>query len=143
MAPSSANECSRARSGGAEAAWLGSVAALFSAGCAAVSLERAAPPITDATIKAAAGRGYSAADIGHGREVFIGKCGECHTLQPPAGRSEGEWSEILPRMVRRARLDPGDARCVEAYVLAARGVWTRSVPDAEDTAEKIREAMER
>lgn len=108
------------RGGRAESVWLGAVVAFFIGGCAAVSMERAAPPVTAATIDAGTARGFSAADIERGRGVFVAKCAECHTLQPPAGRSEEEWGTILPRMARRARLDEDDARSVRAYILAAR-----------------------
>lgn len=109
--------------GRAAFARLGAVVVLLIAGCTGVSLEQAAPCITAAAVDAGTARGYSAVELERGREVFVGKCGECHTLQAPGGRTEQEWREILPRMARRARLDAGDARRVEAYLLAARDAW--------------------
>jgi mono/diheme cytochrome c family protein len=97
-----------------------SVAALLIGGCAAANMERA-PSVTGATIDAGAARGYVADDIQWGREVFIARCAECHTLQAPAGHSDEQWREILPRMARRARLDEDDRRRVETYIFAARG----------------------
>lgn len=120
MIPTPTQPLPNPRGGRAEPVWIGAAVALFVGGCATVGMERAAPSITAATIDAGAARGFSAADIERGRGVFVAKCAECHTLQPPAGRSEEEWGTILPRMARRARLDEDDARSVRAYILAAR-----------------------
>ena len=120
MTPSPNHACVRR----AQAPAVVACAALIIGGCAAMSTQQAAPSVTPALIDAGNARGLAPADIKRGREIFVGRCAECHTLQPPVGRTEAQWREVLPRMARRARLDADEARAVEAYVFSARTART-------------------
>ena len=106
----------------AEALWLGGILIFLIGGCATVAVDQEAPLVTPAITDAAAARGFTGTDAQAGREVFLAKCGECHALQAPSAWTEDEWKDILPRMARRAKLDPDQARQVETYVLSAMDV---------------------
>ncbi len=82
------------------------------AGC--VSLETSAPSV------ARLPRGGSPGVLERGREIYVGQCTTCHSVQPVAKYSASEWPGIAQDMSERSKLSAQDAQAILAYVLAAR-----------------------
>ena len=55
-----------------------------------------------------------------GRQLFVHRCIECHTLPPTWKYSNEDWPKIVNDMSHRASLKPADREAVVAYILAAR-----------------------
>ncbi len=63
-------------------------------------------------------RNYTDVQMEEGRIVWQGSCGKCHKLFTPESRNVEKWEKILPRMVKRSKLDDTAAGKVRAYLLA-------------------------
>lgn len=90
----------------------GLLACAFLVSC--VSLDTAAPPVP--TISASA----SAYDhLNSGREIYIGKCAKCHSVEPIRNYSMADWNDdILPSMVKKTKLNSAEEASLTAYVHA-------------------------
>jgi hypothetical protein len=64
--------------------------------------------------------GRSLSQIQRGHEVYMLKCGECHTYQLPQNLDVDEWEVAVPKMIRHAGLEPMDEKAVLAYVVAVK-----------------------
>jgi mono/diheme cytochrome c family protein len=81
----------------------------------AVSCETANyAPVVTAPSKGAATK------LEQGRDLFVHRCIECHTLPPIWKYSRQDWPQIVKDMSHRASLKPGDRDAVVAYILAVR-----------------------
>ena len=56
----------------------------------------------------------------HGRQLFVHRCIECHTLPAIWKYSREDWPQIVNDMSHRASLKPGERDAVIAYILAVR-----------------------
>lgn len=83
---------------------------------ACVNVENAAPSVT--RIPAAA----NPAVLQHGRDIYLGQCTACHSVQRTSKYSAAEWPHIVDDMGERAKLSAAQEHAVLAYVLAARTV---------------------
>ena len=100
--------------------WLGSVVSaliiLFIVSCA----NFAPPPaITPALIANARPDHASANDLATGRNLFVSRCLECHTLPSVTKHSPDEWPTLVSRMSGRANLSASDQCAIIAYLRAA------------------------
>jgi cytochrome c2 len=84
------------------------VAILF-AGCETANY---APPIRSTS--------RDVSQLERGRQLFVRRCIECHTLPPIWKYSNDDWPKIVNDMSHRASLKPADREAVIAYILAAR-----------------------
>jgi mono/diheme cytochrome c family protein len=92
------------------------LAALVSViGCAGI--EQLAPPVGEPALREAVVLGVAAADVRHGRTIYVTTCAQCHSPEPVTGYTEAQWSKTLPRMSEQAMLSPQEAADVKAYVL--------------------------
>ncbi len=64
--------------------------------------------------------GRSLGQLQRGHEVYMLKCGECHTYQLPQNLDVDEWQEAIPKMIKHAGLEPADERAVLDYVVAVK-----------------------
>lgn len=87
------------------------VAALALAGCAGVSSD--APPVTPAL------RG-NPSQLTAGRNVFVNRCIECHSLPRIREHDAADWPHIVDKMSARADLTPAEHQALITYILAAR-----------------------
>jgi len=64
--------------------------------------------------------GVRAADLEHGRALYLAKCGNCHLLIEPAKFDPGVWPTQVERMQREGRVHLGaaDQRDIERYLVA-------------------------
>jgi mono/diheme cytochrome c family protein len=62
----------------------------------------------------------NASQLERGRQLFVRRCIECHTLPPIWKYSREDWPEIVNDMSHRASLKPAEREAVIAYILAAR-----------------------
>jgi len=61
----------------------------------------------------------SAQELSIGREVFVSRCLECHTLPSVGKYSRNEWPHLVARMAGRANLTTSDQRVITGYLRAA------------------------
>ncbi len=100
--------------------------ALLSAGCTRKMLrskneeaQRAAKggnmatPATDT-----AGKPLGAERLVQGENIFGQKCGKCHEYHEPGDFTVAEWNNVLPAMVKKAKLSTDDAGMVKAWIIA-------------------------
>jgi mono/diheme cytochrome c family protein len=93
---------------------IGALAVLLLAGCSTGSLD--APPVTAALV----GKGRDANELTIGRNTFVSRCIECHTLPRIREHDPAEWPHIVDKMAGRASLTPAEHQAVTAYILAVR-----------------------
>lgn len=77
------------------------------------------PPVAGPVAESGTSLGFSETLLASGRDVYATRCGSCHSLVPPQSRTREQWETILPRMSRKARLEPDEGAAVRAYILAA------------------------
>ena len=58
--------------------------------------------------------------LNRGRNLFVHRCIECHTLPPIWKYSPEDWPKIVNDMSHRASLKPAERDAIVAYILAAR-----------------------
>lgn len=68
----------------------------------ACSAKLAIPTQADADKGAAKFPGYTLSDMNAGKSAFEVNCGKCHGLKKPSSRTEDQWKETVPRMVKKA-----------------------------------------
>jgi len=81
-----------------------------------------APPVTLAMAKATsrAKQDVNVVKLEHGRNLFVHRCIECHTLPTIWHYTPKDWTEIVNSMAHRASLKPAERDAVIAYILAVR-----------------------
>lgn len=72
--------------------------------------------------------GTTLADLKRGRELYVEKCGSCHTLVLPERYPAHEWEGNVGRMQARARLDTLEKRAILQYLSAAAASRQREAP---------------
>jgi len=55
-----------------------------------------------------------------GHEVYMLKCGECHTYMLPQNLDIEDWEDAMPKMIRHAGLESSDEKAVLDYVVAVK-----------------------
>jgi cytochrome c5 len=86
-----------------------------------VSCANFAPPpeVSPALIANARPDHASAKDLATGRNLFVSRCLECHTLPSVTKHSPDEWPHLVSRMSGRANLSVGEQATIVAYLRAA------------------------
>ena len=77
------------------------------------------PMVTPSLVARARFDRLSAPELTMGRDVFVSRCLECHTLPSAAKYSRDEWPHLVARMAGRANLTMADQRAVTGYLRAA------------------------
>jgi len=65
-------------------------------------------------------RKMGANKLQRGRQLFVQRCIECHTLPAIWKYSREDWPRIVNDMSHRASLNAADSEAVIAYILAVR-----------------------
>ena len=76
-----------------------------------------APPVTPALTKSTS---RDIPKLERGRNLFVHRCIECHTLPAMWKYSRKDWPKIVNDMSHRASLKPQDREAVISYILAVR-----------------------
>jgi mono/diheme cytochrome c family protein len=74
---------------------------------------------------AAANKRWAEADsvsLYHGYQLYVNKCGSCHTLHRPSKFTEDKWKKEVPEMGAKAHLTPAECEMILRYVLTRREV---------------------
>jgi hypothetical protein len=64
--------------------------------------------------------GVTAESLSRGRELFVGKCHECHDYPDLAAIADDRWPSIVKRMGGKAHLAPEESDAVLHFILASR-----------------------
>jgi mono/diheme cytochrome c family protein len=65
------------------------------------------------------GKHSDASQLTTGRNVFVTRCIECHTLPRIRDHGASEWPHLVDTMAPRANLTPAEHEALIAYILAA------------------------
>jgi cytochrome c5 len=76
--------------------------------------------VPNPTAAMAARSGKSLGRIQRGHEVYMLKCGECHTYMLPHAVDIEDWEDAMPTMIRHAGLPSSDEQAVLDYVIAVK-----------------------
>ncbi len=63
-------------------------------------------------------RHYSAAELEEGKTIWQSSCDRCHKLYKPESYTKTQWEKILPRMVKRSKLDMEQGGKVRGYLMS-------------------------
>lgn len=56
----------------------------------------------------------------HARNLYVTRCGSCHSLNDPRDYTAQEWPDWMRKMARKAKLTSAQERSLLVFVLAAR-----------------------
>lgn len=86
-------------------------------GCVPVHL----PEPSDAMVSLAQQRDPAATldSLTSGRQITLDECTSCHGPPKPAETTKPKWPATFTKMVGKAKLDPDQAKLVEAYLQAS------------------------
>lgn len=76
------------------------------------------PPVTAQMAKTGSHR-VTMATLQEGRNLYVSRCIECHTLPVVSRYPAAQWPRIVDEMAERASLQPAQHNAVLAYILAA------------------------
>lgn len=70
---------------------------------------------------------YTLADLNRGKVAYEQKCSSCHGIKNPVSRTESQWREIVPRMVKKAnkqqeKINPSEQEDILKYVITMSSV---------------------
>lgn len=88
---------------------------LFAAAC---SSSKKTARTSSGTKTEVAVKHYSAAELEEGKMIWEKSCDRCHKLYLPESRSQEKWDKILPRMVKRSKLNEDEAGKVRGYIMS-------------------------
>ncbi len=63
-------------------------------------------------------RTYTTAELEEGKMLWESNCDRCHKLYLPESRTKEKWDRILPRMVKRSKLDSEQGGKVRGYIMS-------------------------
>ncbi len=63
-------------------------------------------------------KNYNEQQLEEGHTLWQNNCNKCHKLYEPSEYTVSRWENILPRMLKRAKLDDEQSGKVRAYVLS-------------------------
>lgn len=91
--------------------------ALALAGCAGNS---SVPTPTAKNVELAGRNGQvtTLAALKVGRNLFIGRCGACHSLKDPAALLPADWPDMVERMAEDAKVNPDQQRAITQYLVS-------------------------
>ncbi len=91
--------------------------ALALAGCAGNS---AIPKPTAKNVELAGRNGQvtTLAALKVGRNLYIGRCGACHSLKAPGSILPADWPEMVGRMAENAKVNPDQQRAITQYLVS-------------------------
>jgi hypothetical protein len=99
---------------------------LLLAGGLAACAARAVPTVTPELVAAASARWPDMTDqrLEAARNLYVGRCANCHSLYAPNYHDEAKWRQVMIKMGRKAKLSDEQREEVQRFVFAARLVQT-------------------
>jgi mono/diheme cytochrome c family protein len=81
---------------------------------------RTAPPISNAMFSTAAKQHIASDTLAAGREIYIRRCSDCHSLQPMENYSPAKMRRIVDEMAGRAGLKEAEKQSLLDYLRIVR-----------------------
>lgn len=53
-----------------------------------------------------------------GRNLYIGRCGSCHSLKEPGYLTPADWPEMVERMADNSKINPDQTRAITQYLVS-------------------------
>ncbi|MEI6712674.1 MAG: hypothetical protein WCO60_02915 [Verrucomicrobiota bacterium] len=78
------------------------------------------PPVVTPQLAAFGGGNAKITDLQTGRNIFVGPCAKCHSLDSPLAFSTSEWGRIVSDMAEPAKINSAQQTLLLNYLLAAR-----------------------
>jgi mono/diheme cytochrome c family protein len=82
-----------------------------------------APTAADAARGSAHFPDLTLAELAHGRELYVGRCGSCHALKPPSELPPEQWQTEVSEMRAKngVKLSDAEAQAILRYLVVAAG----------------------
>lgn len=64
--------------------------------------------------------GTTKADLDAGRQVYVDRCGSCHSLHLPSERTDAQWRKAVEQMQVRAKVSSEEKEQILRYLAVAR-----------------------
>jgi len=61
---------------------------------------------------------FTPEQLAKGKTIFTDNCAGCHEYHEPAELTVSEWSDVLPTMTKRSKLDDDETALVTAWINA-------------------------
>lgn len=74
------------------------------------------PKTTEVATEPVSEKEMPTSDIAEGKVVLLKNCAKCHEMKPIHDYTSGQWTKILPEMIKKSRLNEEEARQITAYV---------------------------
>lgn len=62
--------------------------------------------------------GVSLDSLNLGRKLYVNYCGSCHTLFLPSKFTKTKWSEVMPKMQKKAKCNDREAVLITNFLIA-------------------------
>ena len=82
----------------------------------AVALLASCAPKTTEVVADVEPVSYPTAEIEQGHGLYDAKCQKCHKLKTIDNYTTEQWAEILPRMVKKAKMEDAETALVQEFV---------------------------
>ena len=87
------------------------------AGCAGNSAIPA-PTAKNVELAGRNGQATTLSTLKVGRNLYIGRCGACHSLKDPAFLAPADWPEMVGRMAENAKINADQQRAITQYLVS-------------------------
>ena len=88
------------------------------AGCAGGSSAIPKPTAKNVELAGHHGQVTTLSTLKVGRNLYIGRCGSCHSLKEPGFLVPGDWPEMVGRMADNAKINPDQQRAITQYLVS-------------------------
>jgi hypothetical protein len=75
------------------------------------------PDESDAMRAKNSGHQYDLDNLKQSHNLYINKCGGCHTLYLPSYKISGEWKSVIEEMASKAKIDSTEKEMILNYLI--------------------------
>jgi cytochrome c5 len=100
------------------AAALALATALSLAACAGGAAAMPKPTAKNVELAGRHGQVTTLPTLKVGRNLYIGRCGSCHSLKEPGFLTPADWPEMVGRMADNAKINADQTRAITQYLVS-------------------------
>lgn len=112
-------------------------AVLTLAGCAGSGSAIPHPTAKNVELAGRHGQPTTLPTLKVGRNLYVSRCGSCHSLHKPGFLVPADWPEMVERMAENSEINPDQQRAITQYLVSASAAVhdTSATPRTGPTAE--------